>query len=250
MANPSILITQCLQKDFIAPIGNGEALPNLLHIGHDESQRLLGLNGEGPIGQIINWGQGQPADKIEFIHIRDWHNDADENQRSHLDQFGPHCLANTEGAEFIFTYTPGKNTHIISSTTLNDFDDTQLSGILSRYKGQPIRIGIVGVWTEAKVLFLAYELATRYPSFHLAVCSALTASSSRSQHFYALEQLNRIVGVEVIDSLGEFVEFLGGKIGDSLPNSFSTSLEISSNENVSLSVLDEHLLRYLFSVCP
>lgn len=249
MANPSILITQCLQNDFVASISVGESLPNLLHIGHEESQRLLGLDDEGPIGQIINWAEAQPQSRLECIHVRDWHDVLAPDQKSHLEHFGPHCLADTYGAQFIFSFEKAANKHIVSSTTLNDFDDTVMPELLDRYKGEPIRVGIIGVWTEAKILFLAYELATRYPSFQLSVCSALTASSSRSQHFYALEQLKRIVGVKVIESLGEFVEFLGGNMQDSLPNSFNHSLEISNANEIALKNADEQLLRYLFREC-
>jgi hypothetical protein len=44
--------------------------------------------------------------------------------------------------------------------------------------------------------FLAYDFRTCYPHWQLAVCSALTASS-RAQHFMALEQLSRLLGVTV-----------------------------------------------------
>lgn len=130
---PSILITQCLQKDFCAPIDLGSSLPNLLHIGHDESQRLIGLDNNGPIAQMVAWAAEQPEHAIEFIHIRDWHDASDETQASHLEQFGQHCIAETEGAEFVFNHIPGTNRHIINSTTLNDFDGTELADLLGKY---------------------------------------------------------------------------------------------------------------------
>ena len=37
----SLLITQCLQNDFVKPIGKYDPLPNLLHIGYEESIRLI-----------------------------------------------------------------------------------------------------------------------------------------------------------------------------------------------------------------
>lgn len=250
MTIPAMLITQCLQNDFVAPVTSGEALPNLLHIGHDESRRLLGDDiNTGPISQMLAWAQQRPDNKIEFIHIRDWHDVTDTSQIFHLQQFGNHCIANTSGADFIFPHQPGPNKHIINSTTLNDFQDTELAGLLNRYKAHPIRVGITGVWTEAKVLFLAYELSTRYPNFKLAVCSALTASSSRSQHFQALEQLKRIVGVQVIDSLGEFIEFLGGSLAHTLPKGVSENLQILGTDDIQLQPDDEQLLRYLYRDC-
>lgn len=255
MTKPTILITQCLQNDFVAPVANGDALPNLLHIGHDESRRLLGDDvNEGPISQLVNWVNSLPESSIEFVHIRDWHDPDDPAQRSHLSQFGQHCIAHTPGADFVFKHQSGSNVHVINSTSLNDFENTGLANLLSGFHSgateqQTIRVGIIGVWTEAKVLFLAYELSTRYPDFEIAVCSALTASSSRSQHFFALEQLKRIVGVRVIDSLGEFIEYLGGSVEQAIPQSLSDSLRIKGGGNAPLIRDDEKLLRYLYRDC-
>ena len=245
----SVLITQCLQRDFVAPIAPGEALPNLLHIGHVESQRLMGEGGNNPVARIVRWAEQQPENTIQFIHIRDWHDETDLHQQPHLAQFGRHCIANTPGAEFVFEHTSGTDHHIINSTTLNDFDNTGLAALLDEHKGSGIRVGITGVWTEAKVMFLAYELSTRYPSFQIAVCSALTASSSRSQHFYALEQLKRIVGVTIIDSLGEFIEYLGGDTEDIIPHNLNQNLIIQGTDDIELKSEDEQLLRYLFRDC-
>jgi hypothetical protein len=38
---PAILISDCLQNDFVQPLGRYEPLPNLLHIGHDEAQEAF-----------------------------------------------------------------------------------------------------------------------------------------------------------------------------------------------------------------
>jgi hypothetical protein len=38
----TVLITQCLQRDFVDPIGPHDPLPNLLHVGYSEAARLLG----------------------------------------------------------------------------------------------------------------------------------------------------------------------------------------------------------------
>jgi hypothetical protein len=42
----------------------------------------------------------------------------------------------------------------------------------------------------------------------LATCTALTASASRAQHFNALSQLEKILGVHCFESLAEFVDWL------------------------------------------
>jgi hypothetical protein len=45
-------------------------------------------------------------------------------------------------------------------------------------------------------------------TLHLATCSSLTASNSRVQHYNSLQQLSKILKVEVLDSVSDFQEFL------------------------------------------
>ena len=79
----TVLITQCLQRDFVDPIGPHDPLPNLLHVGYAESTRLLGPEpGAGPLAQVIQWARGLPSDAIDLVHIRDWHDPTDPAQRS------------------------------------------------------------------------------------------------------------------------------------------------------------------------
>lgn len=252
----AVLITQCLQNDFVKPLVSGEPLPNKLHIGHEESRRLLGESLEdGPIGRFMEWAQSQPSDELATIHIRDWHDPNSPEQASHLQQFDTHCIQNSDGAKFIFNeHRSSLESTIIDSTTLNDFEGTALKPALDSLTTQnspdnKLRVGLVGVWTEAKILFLAYELSTRYPHLEIAVCSALTASSSRSQHFLALQQLERIVGVTVIDSMGEFVQFLGGEETPTQHKPLSQNLRIDFDGEVNLDAQCEQLIRYLFRDC-
>ena len=56
----SILLTQCLQQDFVRPLGPYEALPNLLHVGHAEARRLMGERpAEGPVARMMSWAHSQ-----------------------------------------------------------------------------------------------------------------------------------------------------------------------------------------------
>lgn len=250
--HPSLLITQCLQNDFVKPIGRYDPIPNRLHVGFSEAQRLMGEKpSEGPLARTMRWANGMPDDKLNVIHIRDWHDPDDSAQMEHLDRFGPHCIKGTTGAAVAFqTETASdKDIHRIDSLTLNDFHGTRLQEILSPYASEPCRIGIIGVWTEAKVSFLAYELRTRYPHFDLAVCSALTASSSRQHHFAALERLGRILGVRVFDSVGEFLQFLGGKNQHAPLLGMRDAHPELTLEGTELDDADETLVRYLFRDC-
>jgi protein-tyrosine phosphatase/nicotinamidase-related amidase len=213
----TVLITQCLQRDFVDPIGPSDPLPNLLHVGYAEATRLLGPEpSAGPMAQLMQWVDGVPREAIDLIHIRDWHDPEDPAQREHLRRFGTHCLKDSDGARLVLGMderaVASSNTSIVDSITLNDFEGTDLVAQLTRIRGahgdSPLRVGVVGVWTEAKVSFLLYDLRTRLGIDELATCTALTASASRAQHFNALSQLEKIVGVRCFESLAEFVNWL------------------------------------------
>jgi protein-tyrosine phosphatase/nicotinamidase-related amidase len=245
-----ILITQCLQNDFVELIDKYDPIPNQLHVGYEEAKRLLGEQiEEGPVNTLIEWAYDESPDHLEIIHIRDWHDDTDPEQLDHLNQFGNHCIKNTIGADFVFAkfMKPGRKHHIVNASGLNDFYKTNLEEILSPFANQNCRVGLAGVWTEAKITFLAYELKTRYPNFEIATCSLVTASSSRSAHFIALDGLQNILGIKVFTSITGMTKFLNGslpRVEKRIVN--SGFVKIYWEDNYSISAIDEKILKYLF----
>ena len=248
---PAILITQCLQNDFTQLLGPFDALPNQLHVGYDESHRLLGERvEEGPVNSVMEWAYAPEQGNLEIIHIRDWHNANDSTQADHLRQFGEHCIMDTPGAQFVFRdkMRAEKGHHIVDASGLNDFVETNLEQVLAPFAGSGARVGVMGVWTEAKVSFLSYELKTRYPNFDIAVCSALTASSSREKHFLALEHLRDVLGIRVFESIGEFTSFLN----DSMPaiahrlHPRHDGMQLQFEQGTEISDTDRKLLLYLY----
>src|SRR6516162_3974946 len=253
----AVLITQCLQRDFVDPIGPHEPLPNLLHVGYSEAARLLGPEpSAGPMAQLIGWARGLPADAIDLIHIRDWHDPDDPAQREHLQRFGPHCLQGTAGARLVLGMDEramtAANERIVDSLTLNDLEGTDLARQLERIRhahgDEPLHVGVVGVWTEAKVSFLLYDLKTRLGIDELATCSALTASASRAQHFNALAQLEKILGVRSFDSPAEFADWLRPGAELALPHDplgFEPRIE-GTGTGTSLTATDRAIVAHLF----
>jgi protein-tyrosine phosphatase/nicotinamidase-related amidase len=246
----AILFTQCLQNDYVKPIGKYDPIPNLVHIGYEESVRLMGLTPkEGPVANTMRWAYQQSDEDLEIIHLRDWHDPEDENQKEHLELYGDHCIQYTDGSRFAFHLDKyPRLATIIESLQLNDFVNTELEEILEPYKNEKIRVGIMGVMTEGKIAFLAYDLKTRYPQFDIAVCSALCAGSSISSHYTALDNMQKILGIRVINSLGEFTSFLTGSSSnfeinapdkDELP-------KLSYNGDVNVSEADNRILKFLF----
>lgn len=243
----SILITQCLQNDFTEPIGVHDPLPNELHIGFEESKRLIGENPkEGMLIQFMNWAYEKP-NNLKVINIRDWHDENDPSQAQHLEQFGKHCIQNTKGAEFVFEKSRVlEKESIINASGLNDFVDTNLQMVLDEYKDEKVNVGLIGVWTEAKISFLAYELSTRYPNFNIAICSALTASSSTHMHFIALDQISTLLNVEVITSITEFGKFLNADTPKLISAKKHNIPEVTFGDETNLHEEDESIINYLF----
>jgi protein-tyrosine phosphatase/nicotinamidase-related amidase len=253
----TVLITQCLQRDFVDPIGPHDPLPNLLHVGHSEATRLLGPEPPaGPLAQLIDWARSLAPDDIDLIHIRDWHDSEDVTQHEHLARFGAHCIKGSNGARLVLgmdrRQPAAANERIVDSLTLNDLEGTDLVQQLERIRhahgDKPLRVGVVGVWTEAKVTFLLYDLKTRLGIDELATCSALTASASRLQHFNALTQLEKILGVRCFDSLAEFVDWLQPGAELNLPDQapgFEPRIQMSGLGS-SLDLRDRAIVAYLF----
>jgi len=205
----SLLITQCLQNDFIGLLAPHEPLPNALHIGPAEAKRLLGEDPTaGPLAQLVGWSRR--ARGVQVLHIRDWHDATDPQQQPHLARFGPHCVRDTDGARLVLNLERGlgPNEQVVDALTLNDLVDSDLAARFAALPERPTRAAVIGVWTDAKVSFLLYELATRLGVTELATCSALTASASREAHVHALEQLRRLLGVRVFDSVGDLCTWL------------------------------------------
>jgi nicotinamidase-related amidase len=254
-ANPTkaILITDCLQHDFVGSIRPFDPLPNALHVGHEESRRLLGEDPkQGPVARTLAWAHAQPRERLSVIHVRDWHDPEDATQRGHLDQFGSHCLRGSRGAEFVFSTegVPAGRFDIVDATTLSNFVGASLGELLERHITGANRIGLMGAWTEAKITFLAYDLRVRFPACEIAVCSALTASSSRHNHFLALDQMERLLGIQVLPAVGDFIDFLGGRLESAPLIGFSDKYpEVTLDPPARLDSVDLSLLRYLFRGC-
>lgn len=253
-----LLFTECLQNDFVAPLAPGAPLPNDLHIGRSESRRLLGdpegsWAEQGPLARFLRAFQAGAGSGHAAIHVRDWHDSLDPATRAHLEHFGTHCVRETAGARFVDPLVPLMKAGgtVVDSAVLSDFVGTSLESALRPLLGPEVRAGIIGVWTDFKVQYLAYELMTRLGLREIAVCGALTASRSRLAHRQALEHLSANLGVAVIDSIPEFLVWLGiekatAAVATPVPRS-RPKLELAAE--TSLDDEERRLVEHLFREC-
>jgi nicotinamidase-related amidase len=208
----ALLLTQCVQNDFLRPLAEGESLPSLVHVGRFEAERLCGP--AGALAGFLRAAHEVAPEDLAIVHVADAHDPVAHAE--HLALFRSHCLAGSPGArlvdpiEELAAARPG--THRIAAGDLNDFEESDLESrlhtLLAGAAVEELRIGVVGVWTDVKVAMLLYDLRTRLDARRLATCSALTASRSIGAHFAALEHLREVLGVEVYDSPGRFLEWL------------------------------------------
>ncbi len=252
----TLLFSECLQHDFVGPLRDTAPLPNALHVGRAESRRILGdpagpWQEEGPLARFAAAWRGSASADHHSIHIRDWHDPDDPLTRAHLEHFGRHCLRGTRGAEFVAPLLPlAQAGQVVDSAILSDFAGTDLEDTLRRISGgQAVRAGIIGVWTDFKVQYLAYELVARLGYGDVAVCSALTASRSRTHHRQALEHMTASLGVQVIDSLPEFEAWLGLGAAHSVSLRGSRDAELRLPASVALDDEERRLVEYLFRDC-
>jgi nicotinamidase-related amidase len=254
----TLLFTQCLQNDFVAPLPAGAPLPNELHIGRAESRRLLGDPAgpwaeEGPLARFLHAFRAGAGEAHVSVHVRDWHDPADPATRVHLEHFGPHCVKDTPGAAFVAPLLPLVQAGgiVVDSAVLSDFVGTTLEETLRPLVSPPVRAGIVGVWTDFKVQYLAYELQTRLGLADVAVCSALTASRSRLAHRQALEHMAANLGVTVVDSIAEFLAWLGVEARAAAPAAARgrSRPEVDLPPGTALDDEDRRLVEHLYREC-
>lgn len=253
-----LLFSECLQNDFVAPMAPGAPLPNELHVGRAESRRLLGdpegpWQAEGPLARFAQAFQAGARPEHVSVHIRDWHDPEDPATRAHLEHFGSHCVRGTAGAAFVAPLAPLTSAPaiVVDSAVLSDFAGTALEQTLRPLVASGARAGIVGVWTDFKVQYLAYELQTRFGLREVAVCGALTASRSRMAHRHALEHMAANLGVTVIDSIPEFLGWLGVAASPALPvvSRGTPRPQLELPDGVALDDEERRLVEHLYRGC-
>jgi serine/threonine protein kinase len=229
----SLLICECLQNDFIAPLPTGKPTPNKLHIGRDEALRIVGADAaKGPLVRAMS--ACAAADHVRIVHVRDWHDPDDPRQQPELAFFGPHCLMGSWGARFVdavesFSRDRGRSA-VVDATGINDFEDTPLedtlAALIEEEDPASIPVGVIGVWTNVKVHYLLYDLKTRMHLHNLATCSRLVAAPDRVAHRNTLQHLETVLNVKVFHEVDEFLAFMGvtaGSAGTSVLDLESTA---------------------------
>lgn len=210
-----LLFCEGLQADVIAPLAPGAEPPNQLHIGAEKALALVGPEpATGPLVRAVSACADDPA--VGVIFIRDWHDPEDPAQQDELDFFGPHCLMGTPGARLIDVleaYSRDRRTAtVIDTKGINDFEDSDMEGILKSLLGTRLRetvpVGVIGAWTHVKVHYLLYDLKTRGGFTRIATCAPLLAAPDTAAHEAAIHHFRTVLGITVCETILEFLSFL------------------------------------------
>ena len=143
------------------------------------------------------------------------------------------------------------NECIVDSITLNDLEGTDLEAptradpARARRRTAARRCRRCLDRGEGELPALRAEHATRHRRARDVL--ALTASASRTQHFNALSQLDKILGVRCFDSLADFVDWLRPGAELDLPlHSLGFEPRIGGSEAAALQDGDRSIVAHLF----
>ncbi len=181
-----------------------EKYKHRVHINYDESKRLLDDN------NLYQFLTELMKKDYYFIHLRDWHDPTDLDQRGELNFFGNHCLKGTYGAHFIDPVKDGIKKNLehhltVNSNNLSSFSDTKLESVLNlilkneKSSKSKVEIGIFGLITNVKVLLLTFELMVIHGYRNLFICEDACAGFNLEGHNQGIEYISGIFGANVLN---------------------------------------------------
>jgi len=226
----NIIITMSLQNDFAEPIENNMSKIDIdkkyghkIHIDANETNRIWknGLK-EFAIDMIAKADvvNKQNADtSYHFLHLRDYHDNTDLTQRAELDYFGNHCIRGTHGVKFVEPLDEliTKNLSFnlaVNSNSINSFVGTNLAEDLEAIREScgcdkiDTQIGIIGLITNVKVMFLAYDLSITYGYPNVFLCKDLCAGFDKMGHDRGIELISA-VNLARVQNIDEFRKQFG-----------------------------------------
>jgi nicotinamidase-related amidase len=106
----------------------------------------------------------------------------------------PHAVAGTPGAAVVAAISPEPGDVIVEKKSYSGFNRTSLQSVLRR---RAIRkLSLSGCVTNICILYTAYEAAVR--GYDVTVDETLVAGLDPKSHAFALDQMEKVLGVRVI----------------------------------------------------
>jgi len=106
----------------------------------------------------------------------------------------PHAVAGTPGAAVVAAISPEPGDVVVEKKSYSGFHGTSLQSVLRR---RAIRkLSLSGCVTNICILYIAYEAALR--GYDVTVDEAHVAGLDPKSHAFALDQMEKVLGVRVI----------------------------------------------------
>jgi len=106
----------------------------------------------------------------------------------------PHAVAGTKGAAVVREISPEPGDVVVEKKGYSGFFRTTLQSILRRHGIRTV--SLAGVVTNICILYTAYEAAVR--GYDVAVEESVVAGLDDESHRFALDQMEKVLGVRVI----------------------------------------------------
>lgn len=124
------------------------------------------------------------------IYVCDQHREGD----AEFEMFPPHCLAGSEGGKVCAELAPQAGDLVVPKRRYSGFYGTDLDLFLRERKIE--ELVLVGVCTNICVLYTAAEARMR--NYKVTVLKEGVASFDEKAHHFALQEMERTLGVRVI----------------------------------------------------
>jgi nicotinamidase-related amidase len=106
----------------------------------------------------------------------------------------PHAVAGTPGAAVVAAISPEPGDVVVEKKTYSGFHRTSLQSVLRRYGVREISLS--GCVTNICILYTAADAAMR--GYDVTVDETLVAGLDPKTHAFALDQMEKVLGVRVI----------------------------------------------------
>jgi nicotinamidase/pyrazinamidase len=125
------------------------------------------------------------------VYVCDSHRKKDPE----FDRMGwpPHAVAGTRGAAVVREIAPEPGDVVVEKKTFSGFHGTHLSSVLRRHGIRSV--SLAGCVTNICILYTAYDAAVR--GYDVAVDESVVAGLDETSHRFALDQMDKVLGVRV-----------------------------------------------------
>ncbi len=122
-----------------------------------------------------------------------------DSHRRHDPEFArmgwpPHAVTGSPGAAVVAAISPEPGDVVVEKKTYSGFHRTSLQSVLRRHGIR--KLSLSGCVTNICILYIAYEAAVR--GYDVTVDETLVAGLDPKSHAFALDQMEKVLGVRVI----------------------------------------------------